>query len=227
MNSICHYCLYNIYLLLDLAKKNQTIIYIHYIFSPVVFQVYEYLITRSDLSSTCEITVGCHRIWTSKRLILLTAVYSDTRNTQTAISFYQRRETRVKYIKGTTSSEVDNKNKNHTFCIHRYVEIYNKQRQLVASSHCVPHCHFEISLSRLKRKHLQSETELKQCLCDSSANLYKVTACGFSEQTFPSWSEFLAHIPHEITLNFQLAPNSEWNLEKENVFYCFSMTNWF
>lgn len=33
------------------------------------------------------------------------------------------------------------------------------------SRHCGPHCHFEIPLSRLKQKHLQSETELKQCLC--------------------------------------------------------------
>lgn len=57
--------------------------------------------------------------------------------------------------------------KRHILHVHRYVQIYSNQGQLVASSHCVPHCHFEISLSRLKQKHLQSETELKQCLCDS------------------------------------------------------------
>lgn len=46
------------------------------------------------------------------------------------------------------------------------VRIHDNKDQLVASSRCVPHCHFEISLSRPKQNIY--ETERRLCSCDSS-----------------------------------------------------------
>lgn len=46
--------------------------------------------------------------------------------------------------------------------------MHRNQGHLVASNHCVPHCHFENSVSRLQAKKNIYETQLRQSLCDNA-----------------------------------------------------------
>lgn len=87
------------------------------------------------------------------------------RQSENRITGEEQVNTGCSKVNNTVKTETYKKNSMSTFT---HVQIYqgtNNQGQLVASSHCVPHCHFEISLSRLKQN---IEAELMQCLSDSS-----------------------------------------------------------